>query len=285
MSVGSLSAPSTERGRLQRAVLEVLYEHEANGELPTNGRFLFYELEQRGVVSKVRRGARRADQDLTDALMYVRERGLIPWSWIVDETRAVYGWDRADNMADAVAEAIAEAETNPWDGPAPLLLVESRSLGGVLRGLANEHRCRLAPTNGQAGGFLRTELAPLLVGNDRRVLYLGDLDHQGGQIEDNSRRVLERVTGRLIDWRRVAITPEQVAQRDLTPILKKDNRYRPAREQEAWETEALGQRTVMDLVRGELERLLPRTLTDVTERERWEREHLLRTLAQGGDPS
>ena len=45
---------------------------------------MHYEAEQRGVVSKVRTGARRTDQDLGDAL---RERGIIPLDWIVDETR------------------------------------------------------------------------------------------------------------------------------------------------------------------------------------------------------
>lgn len=38
-----LSAPDTKAGRLQRACLELLREHERDGALPTNGRFLFYE--------------------------------------------------------------------------------------------------------------------------------------------------------------------------------------------------------------------------------------------------
>jgi hypothetical protein len=45
-----LSAPDTKAGRLQRACLELLREHQRNGAIPTNGRFLFYELEQRGVI-------------------------------------------------------------------------------------------------------------------------------------------------------------------------------------------------------------------------------------------
>ena len=49
---GLLSAPDAKNGRLQRACLKLLKEHKANGSLPTNGRFLFYELEQAGVVPK-----------------------------------------------------------------------------------------------------------------------------------------------------------------------------------------------------------------------------------------
>ena len=48
---------------LREAVLELLREHERNGTLPTNARFLYYELVARGLVSKERQGARRPDQD------------------------------------------------------------------------------------------------------------------------------------------------------------------------------------------------------------------------------
>ena len=48
----NLSSLETKAGRLQRACLELLREHERDGALPTNGRFLFYELEQKGVIPK-----------------------------------------------------------------------------------------------------------------------------------------------------------------------------------------------------------------------------------------
>jgi hypothetical protein len=34
---------------------------------------------------------RRADQDVCDAVMRLREIGVVPWDWIVDETRSVDG--------------------------------------------------------------------------------------------------------------------------------------------------------------------------------------------------
>src|SRR5262249_3188144 len=85
-----LSAPESKRGRLQRACLELLREHKRDGALPTNGKFLFYEAEQRGVVPKHyldehgRKRARQPLQDITDALTYLRERGFVPWWWIED---------------------------------------------------------------------------------------------------------------------------------------------------------------------------------------------------------
>jgi len=86
-----------------------------------------------------------------------------------------------------VLAKLAYIKLDPWKGRAPLILTESRSLAGVLRDIAIEYRVRIASTNGQVGGFLRTDIAPLLQSDDR-VITLWDLDLSGGHIEDNVRR-------------------------------------------------------------------------------------------------
>ena len=70
MSATALSAPGSKSGRLQRALLALFREHERSGGLPTSGRFLWYELVNRGIVDKTRarghRGIRRGiDQDVS----------------------------------------------------------------------------------------------------------------------------------------------------------------------------------------------------------------------------
>jgi hypothetical protein len=275
-----LSRPDSSKGRMQRLVLQLLRDHQAAGEIPTNNRFVFYELEGRGHVSKSARGESRRgkvgdprQQEVNDALMWLRERGIVPWLWIEDETRTLHRFAGED-----YSEIVVAVNIDPWQGRAPLILAESRSLGGVLSRIASEYRCDIAPTNGQVGGFLRTEVAPDLRDNDRPVLYLGDWDHQGHQIEQNTRRVLEREAGRSIDWQRLAITQEQIAERGLTPMWKVDNRYSDKTPREAWEAEALGQGTIQRLVREALDRLLPEPLADVLEREEAERDRVAELL-------
>jgi hypothetical protein len=60
---------------------------------------------------------------------------------------------------------------------------------------------------------------------------------------------------------------EQIAEHGLTPVWKVDSRFHLARQHEAWEAEALGQSTIVRLVRNALEGLLPEPLDDVLERE------------------
>jgi hypothetical protein len=61
--------------------------------------------------------------------------------------------------------------------------------------------------------------------------------------------------------------------------MKTDRRYRPARAHEAWETEALSQAVIVDLVGARLDELLPEPLADVRVREREQREHVAEILA------
>jgi len=261
--------PGSKAALLRMSVHELLLEHEAARELPTSNRFLYYELVQRGVLdkSKTRAQGRGADQDLSDASKWLRDEGVVPWDWIVDETRSLTSWRYAATVADYIAGAVDHARIDCWDGvEPPLIICESRTFGGVLeRGLAADYLCPVTATNGQCGGFLHTNVVPVLVGNERPVLYVGDFDPQGADIEANTRRVLVREAGER-EWRRVALTAEQAA--GLPSITKLDRRYRPPRQSEAVEVEALGQGAVTALVREALEELLPEPLDLVLVRER-----------------
>ena len=68
---------------------ELLAQHRQEDTLPTSARFLYYELVTLRVISKEKTGKRRPDQNMIDALTDLRERGEIPWDWIVDETRSI----------------------------------------------------------------------------------------------------------------------------------------------------------------------------------------------------
>jgi hypothetical protein len=194
--IARLSGIDTKSGRLQRTCLDLLRQHERDGALPTSNRFIYYELVQCGIITKQKAnggGGRRSDQDMTEALFRLRDVGAIPWNWIVDETRSFDSWRYADSVASYVADTIPQARIDLWGGkPPPVIITESRSLAGVLEDLAYRYLVPITATNGQVGGHLRTEVAPrLCVG--QHVLYLGDLDWQGGQIETNTRSVLERL--------------------------------------------------------------------------------------------
>jgi hypothetical protein len=283
-TLGLLSAPDTDKGRLQRACLELLREHQRDGALPTNGRFLFYELEQRGVVPKHRADkVRQPASYVCEALTHLREKGIVPWSWITDETRELVEWKYADSVFEYAANAVDHARIDLWLGdPPPLIICESRAVKGVLERLAGQYLVPITATAGQCGGFLVNEVVPRLKGNDRRVGYIGDHEIRGPaeQIEANTKRVLERHALRDLDedtWERIALTQAQVkADRRLraSVIEKVDRRNNPPKVYEAVECEAIKQTVLINLVRKWLDAQLPEPLKCVQEREEQQRDRV-----------
>jgi hypothetical protein len=290
-----LSNPDTKAGRLQRACLNQLQQHERDNALPTNNTFLFYELEQQGVIPKHYRNedgikrARTPRQDVSDATMRLRELGLVPWWWLVDESRTFDEWQSAPSVYDYAVEAIKRARIDCWGGkPAPLILCEARSMKGVLSRLTARYLAPIGATGGQSGGYLVNDIAPPLTGNSRPVLYIGDHELRGpaDQIEANARRYLEEHARRTFDertWIRVALTTTQVDddKRLLDLVTTKlDRRYKPPREYQAVECEAVGQTTLVGMLRAQLDAMLPEPLEPVLVREKRQRERIAALLQQ-----
>jgi hypothetical protein len=282
----------TKIEKTREVVLKLLREHEAENGLPTIGRFLFYELEQRGLAVKPdrdgpRKGMRRTlgwppgYQDVTDTLMQLRKDGSIPWDWVADIERSVAIWGHWPSATAFMNEKLDSFRLNPWepDEP-PLILTEAKGNAKVLEKVAWEYCCPISGLRGHAGGHLRTEIAPPLEDNNRAVLYLGDYDRSGFDIEQNARRVLEQTTGRNIEWVRIGLTLKQINAKKIKPIWKVDGRDGEGRD--AWECEALGQAGVTELVRQTLQARLRRdrgcSIRSVHERERAERDKIERAL-------
>jgi hypothetical protein len=287
----NLFDPNTKIGALRKLVFDLLKEHEDAGEdgLPTNARFLFYELVQRGVLQKHdpdKKGGRRADSDLHVALTDLREEEIIPWDWIIDEIRSLEDYTGWSSLKEAVLSRAEYARLDPWQGHAPLILTESRAVAGALRKLAEQYAVKIAPVGGHVAGFLHNDIAPTLSEGDR-VLYIGDWDWQGHQIENNTRRVLERKVGSL-NWKRLALTEEQVDHYDLRrlQIMKIDRRYTPGHPGyrfPAVETEALKQQVIVQIVRDALDGELPESIERVHEREEQQRQEVVGVLAEIDD--
>lgn len=184
------------------------------------------------------------------------------------------------------------------------MLTESRSLSGTLQATAREYRILLSSVNGQSSGHLHNEVAPALH-DGQRVLYLGDADLSGHDVEGNTRKVLEGYHS--LRWERLAITRAQLDRVRTWPdgstytlwdrrIRKTDKRH-TARScckgmgddgqgagHDAVETEALGQAEITAIVRGRLDELLADrgvSLADVQVRQQAERE-AFRALLNGG---
>jgi hypothetical protein len=264
-------------GKLREACYNLLIKHKLRDEIPTGNRFLFYELEQTGDIAKKRddlnpktgkKIVRRPDTYLAEALTDLSEEGLIPWDWLNDETRDMVMTSGSGSILEDLPSCLPICRIDPWDETlAPLTITESRAVKGALARVARQYVAPLTSVGGMSRRHIVNEIAPLLRGNDRTVLYFGDWEvgGPGDQIEDHVRRTLEEHTGRSftvgIDWIRIALTKEQV---DADPRLaalvieKTDNRYTRSggKTYPAVEAEALGQGVIVGIYRDRLDRTL-----------------------------
>jgi hypothetical protein len=280
---GRAAAPVTPGAQALRDVaLALVEEHVRDGMIPTSVRFLYYELVQRRVIAKHDPHHRKQPGDyLVAALTHLRKAGLVPWEYIVDETRTLDDYTGYPTIIDGVVAGLDQFALDAWRGEPPMIVTESRSLAGVLRPIAIEYAVRISATGGQASGSLiHNIIAPSLEARPGAILYLGDWDLSGDQIEDNTRRELEEIVGDL-EWERVALTAAQVEEHDLPVIIKNDRRYRGGRAHEAVETEALRQSILVDLLRDRLDELLPEPIERVRQRAARQRS-AVRRLLNGG---
>jgi len=221
--------------------------------------------------------------------MRLRELGLVPWDWILDESRKLTAWSFGASVYEYVVDSIEAARIDCWGGePPPLIICEARATAGVLERIAAEYLCPITATGGQSGGHIVNEIVPLFQGNKRKVLYIGDceIDGPADQIEANTRAYVENHAGRVFTaetWIRVALTPAQV---ECSPRLRRqaidklDYRYRPPRRYRAIECEAVGQAVLERMLRKVLDALLPEPLERVQVREERQRAKLRAALAK-----
>jgi hypothetical protein len=273
-------------GDMRNSVLKLVQQHHAEGTIPTNARFLYYELVSGSFPppkgSPWTNGYQKTDKRLNGyvigALTMLRKSGDVDWEDIEDETREIHNWTGEAELKQGLLDALEQVRLDPWEDEAPLVITESRSLVGALRRTCSKYRVQLASLNGQCGGFLHTDLIPIL-NEGSRVLYFGDWDLRGGMIEDNARSVLEEECGEL-NWERLALTTELVKKHKLPIIEKLDRSYKPPQSFDAVETEALSQSLLVKILEARLKKLLPEPLAALLEEEAKQREALRELIEQ-----
>jgi hypothetical protein len=150
-----MSRPDSDAGKLQRICLELLREHRKDGYdgIPTNRRFLAYELIQRAIIKKHNeKGKRRGDQNMHDALTHLRAKGIVPWPWLNDESRVINfnpSWNSLSEWATASVKYIclhhpaAFAEPGAYKTVPMMMVVDSMTKRNMTASLDLEATPRL----------------------------------------------------------------------------------------------------------------------------------------------
>jgi hypothetical protein len=168
---------------------------------------------------------------------------------------------------------------------------ESRSIAGVIEDDCRELAVSLYPAGGFSSITLAYEAASFI--NDEAdgksvvIFYVGDYDPAGVLIDVALERELRQHLDPDVDldFRRLGITPEQITRYDLPTKLRKTTDKRALHVEHTVEAEAMPAHLLRQLLREEIEALLPYdalTVAKVAEQsEREQIEHMARMMNGG----
>ena len=218
----------------------------------------------------------------------MRLNGRMPYAWIADMTRRGYFTSTWSSKNDFLTDVTRLYRRSVWKDHCYDYLevwVESRSIVGVIQDLCTELAVPLYPCGGFASLSLEYEAAEAIKAeivaygyNNVVIIYIGDYDPSGLEIDRDLEGKMRHFLGDDIgiEFRRIAITDEQIGQYDLPvkPRKKTDNRRLDITR--TVETEALDASILRGLLRTEVERYIPDGVLDVLRTtERSERNDLL----------
>lgn len=260
------------KARLIAAVQKILSEYT----IKLTVRQVFYRLVSAGITKNTQNRYKSLDMALSRA----RKNSVIPFTAFQDRVRAFsggehFGYSSAEDVYD---EALGEYEASTdtfkdcyesfnlpewFEQPNYVeVWLEKDALAGLFEQVTNTRRVRLAPCRGYPSLTFLYEAAQHFntVPKDRHiiVLYFGDYDMRGFDIQRNITEMLSSLAYSDIEVHRCALTKEQIVEYSLPPQASKkgDTMARGWIESQgdvAWELDALDPNVLMKLIDDSIE--------------------------------
>jgi hypothetical protein len=235
---------------------------------PITGRGIGYKLFTTGMVASMDKPQM---QRIYRLLKEARESGMIPWEWIVDETRELERRPSWDNPAEFVRDVSRSYRRDFWNQQPVRVEVwsEKGTVRGVLQPVLDEYGVGFRVMHGFSGATTIYDVAQDEDGRPLIVLYCGDWDPSGMWMSqcDLPERI-SKYGGDHVLVKRIVLTEHDV--RELPSFAatdkKKDPRYQ-------WFIRNFGQRCceldAMDP--NDLRARVDKEIWRLIEQEAWER--------------
>jgi hypothetical protein len=258
---------------------------------PITGRGIGYKLFTQGLIPSM---AKKEMQRVYRLLKEARERGDIPWEWIVHETRSI---ERTSTWADpeAYARCVARSYRRDFWNQQPVrceVWSEKGTIRGVLEPVLNRYAVGFRVMHGFSGATTVYDVSQDDDGRELVVLYVGDFDPSGmfmSEVDLPNR--FSKYDGDHVTLRRIALTREHVNGLPSFPASdkKKDPRYKwfvANYGDRCWELDAMDPNDLRDCVEQAIVELIepvPWKRCEVVNRA--EQESLKTVLGAWGKPA
>ena len=216
----------------------------------------------------------KAYKNLGNIIRKARDAGMLDWDMIVDRGRKTHWKGTWDDPSDIMYSVVRSFKIDKWAGQDwhVEVMVEKEALEGVLIPVCEELQVRLSPNKGYSSASMMYKIGQRLLGKSEEgkfitIIYLGDHDPSGLDMDEDIENRLELYSDGVIDVVRVALTYDQIEQYQPppNPTKMKDSRakaYVQRFGQVSWELDALEPRVMADLIRSAVLELRDEDLWD-----------------------
>src|SRR5262245_41383735 len=251
--------------RLDKQIVDVLRRDN-----PQSVRHVFYRMTDPRLPEPVEK-SERGYRHVQARLKALRRDGSVPYGWVSDSTRRGYHTPTYNNAAEFLRQVKGLYRAPIWkESPYHIeVWVESRSIAGVLVDLCEELAVSLYPCGGFASITLAYEAAEQINNAydecNYVVLYVGDYDPAGVLIDKALEAEIRTHLNPSIDldFIRVGITPDQIAEYNLPTKPRKLSDKRAQEISRTVEAEALPAEDLREILRDEIESYLPDNAREV----------------------
>jgi hypothetical protein len=250
-----------EREQLNMQLIAIVHESR-----PVSVRNVFYQMTNPRLpiyIPKTDAGYNQVAWDL----MRLRRRGLIDYEDIVDSTRSGRHVPAFADAGEFMKWIVGYYRQDLWSESEvwPIVLVESRSIAGMIEGDLARLGVSLYPLGGFSSISLMYELAMRI--NDHhqyrkvRLIYIGDYDPAGVMIDRSAEKevryhIVDEVDLEVV---RLAVTEKQIAQYDLPDKPRKQKSRVAMHIQRTVEAEAMPANLLRELLSNSITKLLPKS--------------------------
>jgi hypothetical protein len=285
--MSAYSPSSIKRARRSKAEIEAIKDamiqvlREGH---PMTVRQCFYALTVRGVIEKIET---EYNGTVVRLLTELRRSGAVPYSWVSDNTR----WMRKPVTYSSIAQAIQDTarfyRRDLWlDLPVYVeVWCEKDALAGVIMDETERYDVPLMVSRGFSSDTYLHSAAEAIDdrGKPAFIYQFGDHDPSGLWIAEKIEQGLRfHAPTAEIHFRRVAVTPQQVAEWHLPsrPTKRTGNTHAKGFEGESVELDAIPAGQLRQLVRECIERHVDRARLRMLEAAEQSERELLRAWAQ-----
>lgn len=199
-------------------------------EMPYTLRGLFYRVVSAGVLPST---DREHYQRLCRVMTTLREAGVVPFDWLVDNVRSTLkpsSWAGIADYAETVRDHYRLAF---WEKLPDYVhvIVEKDAIAGVLSPVCNEFDVRLSPIRGYVSLSFANEIASVWNRTSKPVTayYMGDFDPSGFDLERDALEKLKRYCNRPFRWVRLGVDDADFERFDLVELTPKETDKRTAK--------------------------------------------------------